>query len=331
MFRTEDLVKTFGDGPERVEALRGITLTVPEGEVFGIVGHSGAGKSTLIRCLNLLERPTSGRVLLDEVELTGLSPGELRRRRQRIGMVFQHFHLFESRTVLGNVAFPLELRGIDRRRREQRAREILDVVGLGDRADEHPSRLSGGMKQRVGIARALAGSPKVLLCDEATSALDTRTAQQILTLLREVNEAFGVTVVLITHDMEVVRAACGSAALLADGRIVESGRLTDLALDPVSALGRLLLPLRGAPVEDGEQHLLLTVADVAHGSAALSRLARDLDVDVTIRAGAIERISDTDVGRFQVALEARPDRGAPATDAVVRYLTDQGVRTEVLA
>ncbi|MFQ6171327.1 methionine ABC transporter ATP-binding protein [Oryzobacter sp. R7] len=331
MFRTEDLVKTFGDGPERVEALKGITLDIPEGEVFGIVGHSGAGKSTLIRCLNLLERPTSGRVLLDEVELTGLPAGELRRRRQKIGMIFQHFHLFESRTVLGNVAFPLELRGIDRRRREARAREILEIVGLADRADEHPSRLSGGMKQRVGIARALAGSPRVLLCDEATSALDTRTAQQILGLLREVNEAFGVTVVLITHDMEVVRSACGSAALLAEGQIVESGRLTDLALDTGSALGRLLLPLRGAPVEQGETHLLLTVADVAHGSAALSRLARDLDVDVTIRAGSIERISAQDVGRFQVALEPRPDRGTPATDAVVRYLSDQGVRTEVLA
>lgn len=331
MFRTEDLVKTFGDGPERVEALKGITLDIPEGEVFGIVGHSGAGKSTLIRCLNLLERPTSGRVFLDEVELTGLSAGELRRRRQRIGMIFQHFHLFESRTVLGNVAFPLELRGIDRARREARAREILEIVGLADRAGEHPSRLSGGMKQRVGIARALAGSPRVLLCDEATSALDTRTAQQILALLRDVNEAFGVTVVLITHDMEVVRAACGSAALLADGRIAESGRLTDLALDTGSALGRLLLPLRGAPVAEDETHLLLTVADVAHGSAALSRLARDLDVDVTIRAGSIERIAAQDVGRFQVALEPRPDRGTPATDAVVRYLSDQGVRTEVLA
>ncbi|WP_392544054.1 methionine ABC transporter ATP-binding protein [Oryzobacter telluris] len=331
MFRTEELVKTFGDGPERVEALKGITLDIPEGEVFGIVGHSGAGKSTLIRCLNLLERPTSGRVFLDEVELTGLSAGELRRRRQKIGMIFQHFHLFESRTVLGNVAFPLELRGIDKARREARAREILEIVGLADRAHEHPSRLSGGMKQRVGIARALAGSPKVLLCDEATSALDTRTAQQILGLLRDVNEAFGVTVVLITHDMEVVRSACGSAALLSDGRIVESGRLTDLALDSGSALGRLLLPLRGAPVGEDETHLLLTVADVAHGSAALSRLARDLDVDVTIRAGSIERIQAQDVGRFQVALEPRPDRGTPATDAVVRYLTDQGVRTEVLA
>ena len=251
MFRTEELVKTFGDGPQRVEALKGVTLEVPEGEVFGIVGHSGAGKSTLIRCLNLLERPTSGRVFLDDTELTGLPAGELRRRRQRIGMIFQHFHLLDSRTVLDNVAFPLEIRGIDKARREKRALEILEIVGLVDRAKEHPSRLSGGMKQRVGIARALAGSPRVLLCDEATSALDTRTAHQILALLRDVNEAFGVTVVLITHDMEVVRAACGSAALLADGRIVESGRLTDLSLDPGSALGRLLLPLREAPVGPG--------------------------------------------------------------------------------
>ena len=332
MFRTEELVKTFGDGPQQVEALKGITLDIPEGEVFGIVGHSGAGKSTLIRCLNLLERPTSGRVFLDDTELTGLSAGELRRRRQRIGMIFQHFHLLDSRTVLDNVAFPLEIRGIDKTRREKRALEILEIVGLVDRAKEHPSRLSGGMKQRVGIARALAGSPRVLLCDEATSALDTRTAQQILALLRDVNEAFGVTVVLITHDMEVVRAACGSAALLSDGRIVETGRLTDLSLDPTSALGQLLLPLRKAPVGPGEQHLLLTVADVADGSAVLSRLARDLDVDVTIRAGTIERIAGHDVGRFQVDIvSGTPGQGAAATDAVVRYLSERDVRTEVLA
>jgi D-methionine transport system ATP-binding protein len=162
-------------------------------------------------------------------------------------MIFQHFHLLDSRTVLDNVAFPLEIRGIDKARREKRALEILDIVGLVDRAKEHPSRLSGGMKQRVGIARALAGSPRVLLCDEATSALDSRTAQQILALLRDVNEAFGVTIVLITHDMEVVRSACASAALLEDGRIVEAGRLTDLSLDAGSALGRLLLPVRVAP------------------------------------------------------------------------------------
>ena len=332
LFRTEELVKTFGDGPQRVEALKGISLEIPEGEVFGIVGHSGAGKSTLIRCLNLLERPTSGRVFLDDTELTGLPAGELRRRRQRIGMIFQHFHLLDSRTVLDNVAFPLEIRGIDKARRDQRAMEILEIVGLVDRAKEHPSRLSGGMKQRVGIARALAGSPRVLLCDEATSALDSRTAQQILALLRDVNEAFGVTIVLITHDMEVVRSACASAALLEDGRIVEAGRLTDLSLDAGSALGRLLLPVRVAPVGADETHLLLTVADVAHGSAALSQLARDLDVDVAIRAGTIEQIAGDDVGRFQVALDPGSGRSGPvATDAVVRYLTDRNIRVEVLA
>jgi D-methionine transport system ATP-binding protein len=332
LFRTEELVKTFGDGPQRVEALKGISLEIPEGEVFGIVGHSGAGKSTLIRCLNLLERPTSGRVFLDDTELTGLPAGELRRQRQRIGMIFQHFHLLDSRTVLDNVAFPLEIRGIDKARRDQRAMEILEIVGLVDRAKEHPSRLSGGMKQRVGIARALAGSPRVLLCDEATSALDSRTAQQILALLRDVNEAFGVTIVLITHDMEVVRSACGSAALLEDGRIVEAGRLTDLSLDAGSALGRLLLPVRVAPVGADETHLLLTVADVAHGSAALSQLARDLDVDVAIRAGTIEQIAGDDVGRFQVVLDPGSGRSGPvATDAVVRYLTDRNIRVEVLA
>jgi D-methionine transport system ATP-binding protein len=329
VFRTEELVKTFGHGPARVEALKGITLEVPDGEVFGIVGHSGAGKSTLIRCLNLLERPTSGRVFLDDEELTGLPAGELRRRRQRIGMIFQHFSLFESRTVLGNVAFPLELRGIDKARREARAREILKIVGLDDRASEHPSRLSGGMKQRVGIARALAGSPRVLLCDEATSALDTHTAQQILALLRDVNRELGVTVVLITHDMEVVRSICHSAALLASGRIVESGPLAQLALNPASSLGQLLLPLSQAPVGPGETHLLLTLSDVAEGSAALSRMARDLDVDVTIRAGSIERVTIHDVGRFQVSLTPNgPTR--ISMSSVSNYLSAQGIRVDIL-
>ena len=178
MFRTEELVKTFGDGPQRVEALKGITLEVPEGEVFGIVGHSGAGKSTLIRCLNLLERPTSGRVFLDDTELTGLSAGELRRRRQRIGMIFQHFHLLDSAPCSTTSRSRWRSGAFDKARREKRAWKFLEIVGLVDRAKEHPSRLSGGMKQRVGIARALAGSPRVLLCDEATSALDTRTAHQ---------------------------------------------------------------------------------------------------------------------------------------------------------
>ena len=226
LFRTEELVKTFGDGPQRVEALKGISLEIPEGEVFGIVGHSGAGKSTLIRCLNLLERPTSGRVFLDDTELTGLPAGELRARRQRIGMIFQHFHLLDSRTVLDNVAFPLEIRGIDKARREKRALEILDIVGLVDRAKEHPSRLSGGMKQRVGIARALAGSPRVLLCDEATSALDAESEKDVQTALEAAME--GRTTIVIAHRLATVQKA-DRILVIEDGRIVEEGTHASLS------------------------------------------------------------------------------------------------------
>ncbi|MDQ1287495.1 MAG: D-methionine transport system ATP-binding protein [Actinomycetota bacterium] len=347
MFRTEELVKTFTHGSSRIEALRGVSLAIPQGEVYGIIGRSGAGKSTLIRCLNLLERPTSGRVLLDDEDLTALPAATLRSRRRRIGMVFQHFHLLSSRSVLGNVTFPLEIQGIDRARRRARALELLDVVGLADRADDYPSRLSGGQKQRVGIARALAGSPRVLLCDEATSALDSQTSEQILDLLGEVNRVFGVTVVLITHEMSVVRAICTSAALMEDGRVVDSGPLVERVGDPSSDLGRLLLPLDPAPAADGERHLLLTFTDATAGSPVLSQLARDLGVDVTIRSGGVERIGGAEVGRLQVSLRASLPgslRGSPGSspgtpagdatvdvDAVAGYLAERGVGTQVHA
>ena len=247
-------------------------------------------------------------------------------------MIFQHFHLLDSRTVLDNVAFPLEIRGIDKARREKRALEILEIVGLVDRAKEHPSRLSGGMKQRVGIARALAGSPRVLLCDEATSALDTRTAHQILALLRDVNEAFGVTVVLITHDMEVVRAACGSAALLSDGpdrRVRPAHRPQPRPGvgpgSPAAAAARGAGRAGGAaPAADGGRRR----RGVRGAQPAGPRPRRRR----TIRAGSIERIAGHDVGRFQVDIASgTPGQGAAATDAVVRYLSERDVRTEVLA
>lgn len=356
-FRTENLVKTFDRGGTRIEALRGIDLEIGQGEIYGVIGRSGAGKSTLIRCLNLLERPTSGRVLLDGEDLTALRAEELRRRRRRIGMVFQHFHLLSSRTVLGNVTFPLEVQGVDRARRRARALELLDVVGLADRADDYPSRLSGGQKQRVGIARALSGSPRVLLCDEATSALDSQTSEQILGLLQKVNRSLGVTVVLITHEMAVLRSICTSAALLDDGRVVDSGRLVDRVGDPTSRLGELLLPLDAVAPGPGEQHLVLTFTGGT--SPVLSTLARDLDLDVSIRSGTVERIAGSEIGRFQVCVQPAGQNGRRGDNRnghdswtgggsrngghdragrqlvdphrVVGYLAERGVRAEVHA
>lgn len=222
-------------------ALDDVSLTVPEGAIFGVLGRSGAGKSTLIRCLNLLERPTSGRILMNNLEITQLSHRELRQHRQRTGMIFQHFNLLHARNVADNVAVPLEIAGQPRAQREARVAELLTLVGLADKARAFPSRLSGGQKQRVGIARALAARPDFLLCDEATSALDPETTASVLELLADINRQLGLTIVLITHELEVVKAICDHAALLENGKLVESGSLSDLLHAPWSKLRQTLV------------------------------------------------------------------------------------------
>ncbi|WP_336278046.1 methionine ABC transporter ATP-binding protein [Cronobacter dublinensis] len=239
MITLEGLSKTYaGEGRP---ALDDVSLTVPQGAVYGILGRSGAGKSTLLRCLNLLERPTSGRILMNDVDITRLDDRALRQHRARTAMVFQHFNLLHARTVADNVAVPLEITGVPRPARRERVAELLELVGLADKADAFPSRLSGGQKQRVGIARALAARPQVLLCDEATSALDPDTTASVLSLLADINRQLGLTIVLITHELEVVKAICDHAALLEDGRLVESGRLADLLTAPWSVLRQTLV------------------------------------------------------------------------------------------
>ncbi|ELY2736388.1 ATP-binding cassette domain-containing protein [Cronobacter dublinensis] len=239
MITLEGLSKTYaGEGRP---ALDDVSLTVPQGAVYGILGRSGAGKSTLLRCLNLLERPTSGRILMNDVDITRLDDRALRQHRARTAMVFQHFNLLHARTVADNVAVPLEITGVPSPARRERVAELLELVGLADKADAFPSRLSGGQKQRVGIARALAARPQVLLCDEATSALDPDTTASVLALLADINRQLGLTIVLITHELEVVKAICDHAALLEDGRLVESGRLADLLTAPWSVLRQTLV------------------------------------------------------------------------------------------
>jgi D-methionine transport system ATP-binding protein len=226
-----------GKGPE-VVALRDVSLSIARGDIFGIVGHSGAGKSTLLRLLNGLEKPTSGSVIVDGLEISRLSPSELRKARRNIGMIFQHFHLLWSRTVRENVAFPLEIAGRPKKEINRKVDELLERVGLADRAEAYPSQLSGGQKQRVGIARALANDPHVLLCDEATSALDPETTASILNLLREIHRETGITMVLITHEMSVVRAICNRMAVMEGGRIVETGEVEAIFRNPVHPLTR---------------------------------------------------------------------------------------------
>lgn len=240
MIVVEGVSKTYANG--QPAALDNVSLQIADGSIFGIVGRSGAGKSTLLRCLNLLERPTSGRILLDGQDLTQLSDKQLREQRQRIGMIFQGFNLLHSRNVADNVAVPLEIANVPKAERAARVAELLTLVGLSDKAQAFPSQLSGGQKQRVGIARALAARPAYLLSDEATSALDPETTASILELLRDINRQLGVTIVLITHELDVVKAICDSAVSLADGRVVESGTLVQLQADPASRLGRSLAP-----------------------------------------------------------------------------------------
>ena len=237
----QNVCKTFSTKEGEVQALKNVNLSIGSGDIFGIIGMSGAGKSTLVRCMNFLEVPTSGRVLIRGKSLADFSEKELRAQRQQIGMIFQHFNLLQARTVADNVAVPLEIAGVPRAAREARVRELLELVDLSEKAAAFPSQLSGGQKQRVGIARALAARPEVLLCDEATSALDPETTASVLALLADINQRLNLTIVLITHQLEVVKTICDHAALLEQGEIVESGKLADLRVTPWSRLRQSLL------------------------------------------------------------------------------------------
>ena len=227
MITLKNITKTYG-GTAQVQALKGINLTIDDGEIFGIIGKSGAGKSTLVRCINMLEKPTSGQVIIDDKDLTKMNESQLRAERKNIGMIFQHFNLLSSRTVAENIAFPLELIGASKDVIEKKVASLLDLVGLSDRAGNYPSQLSGGQKQRVGIARALASDPKILLCDEATSALDPQTTKSILELLQDINKRLGITIVVITHEMAVVKEICHRVAVIESGVIKEMGRVVDI-------------------------------------------------------------------------------------------------------
>ena len=245
MIQIEHLNKTYvsRQGETHI-ALTDINLTIEDGSVFGIIGQSGAGKSTLVRCLNLLERPTSGSIIINGRDITSLSEKELREFRSSVSMVFQNFSLLQQRTVLRNVMFPLELRHADKKEAEKRARELLELVGLADKCDKYPSQLSGGQQQRVAIARALVNNPSIMLCDEATSALDSMTPHSILKLLKDINEKMGVTIVLITHSLAVAELICDNVVVIDEGKIVEEGKTEDIFANPQSDVARKLLEKR---------------------------------------------------------------------------------------
>lgn len=332
-----DAVKVFpGDGRRTAEvrAVDGVSLDVHAGEVFGVIGWSGAGKSTLVRLVNALEPATSGQVVVDGQDVTTLGEAELRRLRAGIGMIFQQFNLLSSRTVAGNVAYPLAVAGWPRAERRARVAELLDFVGLADKARQYPAQLSGGQKQRVGIARALATNPRLLLADEATSALDAETTQGVLDLLRRVNRELGITVVVITHEMDVVKYLCDRVAVMADGKVVEHGDVYDVLARPEHPVTRRLVgtALRDRPSPAALERLrrrhpgrIVTVAVREDGSSShdLTRALREHPVDGTIVYGGITEIAERPYGSLTLELDGEPAH-------VEAFLADLARSTTVL-
>ena len=335
LIEIRNLCKTFGTGSTAVHALEDVSLDIEAGEIFGIIGLSGAGKSTLVRCMNLLERPTSGTVTVDGADMTALSDKELRAARREIGMIFQSFNLLMQRNALANVRFPLELAGVPKKEANKRAQELLDMVGLGDRAEAFPAQLSGGQKQRVAIARALATNPKVLLCDEATSALDPTTIESILELLKNLNRQLGVTVVVITHEMRVVERICSRVAIIADSRIAEMGPVQDVFLNPqTEAAKKLVLPSRAGKLEGFTADSENRAVDECRGR--LIRLAfdgettdRPIIADMILSCGAPVSIVYADTRSIEGRLYGHTVLQLPSDPAVAeklrRWLSDEGV------
>jgi D-methionine transport system ATP-binding protein len=336
VIRIEHLHKNYQAGKRDIVALQDINLEIAQGEIFGIIGRSGAGKSTLIRTLNLLERPDSGRVLIDGEDITGLGHDSLLELRQHIGMVFQHFNLLNAKTVAQNIDWPLKITGrYSREQRNRRVDELLQLVGLEAHRDQYPSQLSGGQKQRVGIARALANSPRLLLCDEATSSLDPETTQSILRLLLEINRKLGLTIVLITHEMQVIRNICDRVAVLDAGIVVERGTVVDTFLRPRHAVTRALLSESLAFDEtlapytrraDGKL-VRLTYAGELAAQPILSQLTAATTALATIVQGTVSRIKDTPYG--QLLVEFSGDE--KAVSQVLERLNTSGIDHEVLA
>ena len=307
MIRIENLSKTFDGAGGRVAALHDISLTIEDGDIYGIIGMSGAGKSTLVRCINLLERPTEGRVVIDGVDMTALSPAELRDARRSITMIFQGFNLLMQKNCLKNICFPMELAGVPKHKAVERAHELLDMVGLPDKAKAYPAQLSGGQQQRIAIARALATNPKVLLCDEATSALDPNTTHSILGLIREINKRLGITVIVITHQMSVVEEICSHVAILDNGEVVESGAVGTVFASPKSAAARRLVFPNGAddsvsnPLHETRMRIIFNGAAAA-STPWIAKMAQEKNVLVNIVSAATRTIDDKTYGSMLIGV-----------------------------
>ncbi len=319
MIEIKHLSKTFGVSGGTVDALKDISLTIPDGEIYGIIGMSGAGKSTLVRCINMLERPTSGEVLIDGKSMTELSQKELREKRRDITMIFQGFNLLMQRNCLKNVCFPLELAGVKKADAEKRAAELLELVGLGDKFKSYPAQLSGGQQQRVAIARALATHPKILLCDEATSALDPQTTQSILSLVRDIHDRLGITVIIITHQMSVVEQICTRVAILDGGEVAEEGAVSDVFSSPKSEAAKRLVYPEGYqnPVMSGEDGAVIRV--VFNGANAtetplIAKMAIEENIAASILSASTRSIGDKAYGNMLLGISGGREQTQRALD-----------------
>ena len=304
IFRIEHLGKVFNGSAGRIVALDDINLSIHEGDIFGIIGLSGAGKSTLVRCLNLLEKPTDGKVIFNGKELMGMGTKELLKTRQSIGMIFQDFNLMAQRNALKNVLYPMEIARVPKAKAVKRAKELLELVGLKDRMKSYPSQLSGGQKQRVAIARALAMDPKVLLCDEATSALDPNTTRQILELLKKINQELGVTIVVITHEMKVIETICNRVAVLDQSHVVEEGLVRDVFINPQSKIARqLIMPASEGQSELSDSNCLRIVFDgYSSYEPVISNLALECKAAVNILYANTRNVNGTAMGQMLLQL-----------------------------
>ena len=327
MIELKDLCKTFPseDGP--FTALDHVDITINDGDIYGIIGMSGAGKSTLVRCINLLERPSQGQVLIDGDDMTALSPRALREKRRSISMIFQQFNLLMQRTCLKNICFPMEIAGVPAAQAKKRALELLDIVGLPDKADAYPAQLSGGQKQRIAIARALATDPKVLLCDEATSALDPTTTRSILRLIQDINKRLGITVVIITHEMAVVEEICSHVAILDHGRVMETGSVEEVFSNPRTEAGRKLVYPDGVILDPLKTNRVVRIAFNGGSSyePLIASLAIDCGVKVNILGADTKNIKGQAFGTMLIGL---PENDAEAAKAITYIKSQPNVTME---
>lgn len=334
MIEIKKLYKTYGAAESRVEALKNINLTIESGEIYGIIGLSGAGKSSLVRCINLLEQPDSGKITVNEMDMMNLDKRSLRAARKKIGMIFQHFNLLMNSTVYENIAFPLTLEKKSSVAVEKRVEELLKLVGLEDKRNAYPSMLSGGQKQRVGIARAIAAEPDLIICDEATSALDPETTDSILRLLKVINEKLKMTIIIITHEMEVIKKVCDRVSVLEDGEIVESGEVIDICINPKTKTARSFfrdIELDTDIIQDAVKKGGTVIRAIFKGENStdpfIYQMIKKYDVETAILLGGIQHLDNSLLGNLVLSVRG----GKNEVESAIKYLTDNGIIVEVLA